>query len=182
MSSSAQQNWISRQLLFSEVETCTFLVMHRNFQRQKFSRNPIFLTSQTCLGTSQGMFQKYKTKGCLNMNWIYGVPNDEYGWMSLNVTSKFNIPWIILNWIAFTWSSRWGQVIWIAFLDWRGLLWPGTASWPLHKNHSDYTEVLKILKLWHGFKIFPILADLRHMSPWSAWPANQTNVPWSQPQ
>ena len=44
-----------------------------------------------------------------------------------------------------------------------GLLWPWTASWPLHKNSSGCTEGLKILRLWHEFKILPILAALCHI-------------------
>ena len=67
------------------------------------------------------------------------------------------------TWNAFTWSSRCGQLILMTFLDWQGLLWPGSASWPLHKNHSGYREVLKLLKLWHWFKIFPVFADLCHI-------------------
>ena len=39
-------------------------------------------------------------------------------------------------------------------------LWPGTESWLIRKDHSGNTKVIKISKLWHGFKIFPILADL----------------------
>ena len=46
--------------------------------------------------------------------------------------------------------------------DWRQLVWPWTASWPQHKQHSDNTEVLTISKLWHGFKVSTILADLCH--------------------
>ena len=80
---------------------------------------------------------------------------------SLKVASKFNIPGIIPNWNASTWSYRWGQLIWMTFLDCRGLLWPGTASWSLHKYHSSYTEVLKILKLWYWVKI---LVDLCHIN------------------
>ena len=36
--------------------------------------------------------------------------------------------------------------------------------WPLHKDHSGNTKALKISKLWHGFRIFSILADLCHMT------------------
>ena len=87
----------------------------------------------------------------------------EYVLMSLKITSKFNIPGKTTTWNASTWLSRWGELIWTTFLDWGRLVWPGTASWPLVKDHSGHTEVLKMSKLWPGFKISPILADLCHL-------------------
>ena len=92
-----------------------------------------------------------------------GVTNIGNMWMSLKATSKFNIPGITPTWNSSTWSSRWGLLIWTSFLDWRRLVWPRTASWPLHKDHSGHTEVFKMSKLRHGFKISPILADLCDM-------------------
>ena len=41
-----------------------------------------------------------------------------------------------------------GGVIQTTFMDWCQQLWPGTASWPLHKDNSGYTKVLKMVKLW----------------------------------
>ena len=67
------------------------------------------------------------------------------------------------TWNASTWSSRWGQLIWTKFLEQRWLVWYETVSWPLHKDYSNHTEVLKISKLWNGFKISPFLADLCHI-------------------
>ena len=49
-------------------------------------------------------------------------------YMSLKVTSKFNIPGMIPTWNASSWSSRWDQPIWMICLDWRGVSWPGTAN------------------------------------------------------
>ena len=43
------------------------------------------------------------------------------------------------------------------FLDWRQLVWPGTVSWPLHKDNSGHTEVLNISKNIHELKICPSL-------------------------
>ena len=80
--------------------------------------------------------------------------------MRFKVTSKLNIPRITSTWNASNWSSMWGQMIWMTLVDWRGLLWPWIASWPFHKNLSGYTEVLKRYKLWHRFRMFPILFDL----------------------
>ena len=54
--------------------------------------------------------------------------------MSLEATSKFNIPGITPTWNASTWSSRWGHEVWMTFLDCPGHLWPEIASWPLHKK------------------------------------------------
>ena len=93
--------------------------------------------------------------------------NDEYVWMSLKVTSKFHTPGITPTWNACNWSSRWGQVIWMTFLDWLGLLWPGTASWPLHKNYRSNQEVLR-KNIYNWFKIYPILTGMCHMSLFSA--------------
>ena len=42
--------------------------MHRNFPKNLFFTETK-LPSQTCLGTSQGVFQKDKTKGYTNKNW-----------------------------------------------------------------------------------------------------------------
>ena len=72
----------------------------------------------------------------------------------------FNIPGITPAWNAFTWSSRWDQLIWIKK---RPLVWHGTVSWPLLKDYSIHMEVLTISKVLHGFKISPILADLCHI-------------------
>ena len=80
------------------------------------------------------VFQKEKTKGYLNMDLKIGVTNVYYVWLSLKVTSNINIPVFTPTWNAPTWSSRWGHEVWMTFLDWRGLLWPGTASWPQHKK------------------------------------------------
>ena len=80
--------------------------------------------------------------------------------MSLKATSKFYISQITPPWNASTWSSSWGQLIRTTFLDWRRIAWPGTASWPLHIDHSGHTKVVKVSKLWHWFKISPIIADL----------------------
>ena len=80
--------------------------------------------------------------------------------MSRRAASQFNILGITPTWNASTWSSRWGQLIWTMFLDCRQHLWSrSTARWLLHKIHSGNTKVLEISKLWHGFKISPILAD-----------------------
>ena len=54
--------------------------------------------------------------------------------MSLESTSKFNMPGITPTWNASTWSSRWGHEVWMTFLDCPGHLWPEIASWPLHKK------------------------------------------------
>ena len=99
----------------------------------------------------------------LSSKWLKIYPGQNCGGQLLNMceqASKFYIPWITPSWNASTWSPRWGQLIWMTLLDCRGLLWPGTTNWPLHKNHSGYTEVLTIFKFWNGFKISPILADL----------------------
>ena len=87
-------------------------------------------------------------------------------WISRKATSKFNILRITPTWNASTWSSKWGQLVWTTFLDCHRQLRPGTATWLSYKGHSRHTEVMKISKLWHGFKVSPILADLCHM--WTA--------------
>ena len=126
-------------------------------------RKPNLLKNQTCLDTNQGVFRKKETNGYLNMNFKNHVTNVEYVWMSLKVSSKLNIPGIPPTWKASTWSSRCGQLIWMTVLDSRGLLWPGAASWPLHKTQSAYTEVLTTSNMWLGFEILRRLADLCHI-------------------
>ena len=98
-----------------------------------------------------------------------GVTNVDYVWMSLKATSNFNIPQIAPNCNAYTWSSRWGQLKLMKILDCQGILWPGTASSPIHKSHSISTDMLKISELWHGPKISPILADLCHIDCAIIW-------------
>ena len=68
------------------------------------------------------------------------------------------------TWNSWNWLSRWGQLMWVTILDCLVPLWPGTVNWPLHKSHTGFTELLNISKLWHGFKITPILADLWYLS------------------
>ena len=122
------------------------------------------LKNKTHLGTNQGVIRKEKSRGYLNINFKNGSTNVEYVLMSLTFTSIFYIPGKTITFNVSTWSSRWGPLIWTTSLDWRKLVWPWTASWPLHKDHSGHTEVLKTSKLWHGFKFSPILADLCHIS------------------
>ena len=84
--------------------------------------------------------------------------------MSTKVFLKFNITGITPTWNASTLGSKWGQELWMTFLDSHRLLWPGTASYPLYKDHSGPTEVLTFLRLYHGLEIPPTLTDLCHMS------------------
>ena len=106
-----------------------------------------------------GVFRKEKIKGYPNITSNKGVTNVKYVWISRKVTSKFNIPGIIPTWNTSTWGPRWVQEVWMMFLDSRRLLWPGTAGWPLHRDHSGPTEVVNILKLWPRFEIPPTLTD-----------------------
>ena len=66
--------------------------MHWNYPGKKFLRKPFLLNHQKRYYTNQGVFLKEETKGYLNMNFKKGVTNIDYVWMSLEVTSKFNIP------------------------------------------------------------------------------------------
>ena len=77
--------------------------------------------------------------------------------MSRKATSTFNIPGITptLYLVIQGGSTGMNNVFGLP---------PGTTRWPLHKDHSRNTKVMKISKLWHEFKISPILADLCLMS------------------
>ena len=80
----------------------------------------------------------------------------------LKIKYSRNIPTLI----ASTWSSRWGQLIWIIALDSRGLVWPedsGKQGDLATKSHSDNTELLKVSKIYLGFKSSPTPTDLYHM-------------------
>ena len=102
--------------------------------------------------------------------------------MSCQDKSKLNIPGINLTWIASTWSSRVGQMVWRTFLDSCWLLWPGTTMWPLHKGHSGNIKLLKISKLWHEFKISPsslICAIYVFLSKFFLWILNSYLLPFS---
>ena len=72
--------------------------MHNNYTRKKFLGKPNSLRNKTCLGPKQGVYQKEKTKGYINMNL-----NVEYVWMILKVTEKFNFPGVPPTWNASTW-------------------------------------------------------------------------------
>ena len=54
--------------------------------------------------------------------------------------------WLYPTWNTSTWGFMWVQGVWMTFLDFRRLFWPGTASWPLHRDHFGPTEVLNIKK------------------------------------
>ena len=72
-------------------------------------------------------------------------------------TSMFSVCFYLLGFIQLG-STKMNNV-----LDWCWLVWPGTATWPLDKDGSGRTEVLKISKLWNWFEISSILADLFHI-------------------
>ena len=90
--------------------------------------------------------------------------NDEYVWMSLKVTSKFNIPGITQTWNGSTWSCiqvRSSDMKNIFGLTGTFVTWDSKVTSPqkpiwLHGGANFF-------KLWHGFKIFPTLADLCHI-------------------
>ena len=61
---------------------------------------------------------------------------------------KFNIPGITPTWNGSTWSSSWGQLIWMTFLDWPGYLWHEISRWPSSIQRQFW---------WHGcLIIFPM--------------------------
>ena len=80
----------------------------------------------------------------------------------LKIKYSRNIP----TWNASTWSSKWGKLIWIIALDSRGLVWPedsGKQGDLATKSHSGNTELLKVSKIYLGFKSSPTPTDLCHM-------------------
>ena len=133
------------------------------FLKRKVAWKFNFVGRQVAWRIFQGVFREEKVKGYPNMPSNKGVTNVKNVWINRKLTSEFNIPGITPTWIISTWGSRWGQEVWMTFLDSCGLLWPGTASWPLH--HSGPTEVLNIKKIWQFFEIFPTLTDLCHILP-----------------
>ena len=63
------------------------------------------------------------------------VTNVNYVWMSRKTPLKFNTPGITQAWNATTWSSSYGQLVWMNCLDYHGLLSHGRASWVLPEFH-----------------------------------------------
>ena len=86
------------------------------------------------------------TKCFININKIKLITNYENVQISLKATSKFNFPGMTTTWNAFTWVSRWGQLMKATFLGCRQHLWPGTTKWPPTKKSNLRTPKRWILK------------------------------------
>ena len=110
-----------------------------------------------------GCVAERKTKGYLNIHfkklcfkfWIcvnepQSYPKIQYSWNNPNLECFYLVIQV-------------GSTGMTNVLDCRQRLWTGTAGWLLYEGHPGHTKVMKIMKVWHGFKIFPILADLSHI-------------------
>ena len=101
--------------------------------------------------------------------------------MSSKATSKFFILGITPTWNASTWSSSWGQLVWKTFLDCRGLLWPGAASWNLHKDHSGPTADLQKVPKFPQMVNFGIWNFRKNMNKLKArLPTTNLFILWNQ--
>ena len=121
------------------------------------------LKNPKCSSAYQGVFSKIYIRDIKISPDNNCMKNVESVQTSVKANLKFSYLGITPTWNASTWATRWFQLIYTTFLDCCWHLSPGTARWPLHKDHSGNTKALKISKLWHGLKIPPNLVDLCHI-------------------